>query len=119
MHEFGLNYISPLNYSIFLPSSTNSGTKRLFVHLFPHTFETTKKVEKKMVAQLSQLSQPFQIEGGHVSLPPCKGCRVSRPPKGKKHEYSDGHGRRLTPTKTKTKTKTIIKDNKGQQKTTL
>lgn len=34
MHEFGLNYISPLNYSIFLPSSSNSGTKRLFGHTF-------------------------------------------------------------------------------------
>ena len=34
MHEFGLNYISPLNYSIFLPSSFNSGTKRLFGHTF-------------------------------------------------------------------------------------
>ena len=36
----------------------------IFVHLFPHTFETTKKSGEKNVAQLSQysqLSQPFQF----------------------------------------------------------
>ncbi|MBR1427481.1 MAG: hypothetical protein IJ582_00410, partial [Prevotella sp.] len=32
--SFDLNYISPLNYSIFSPSGSNSGTKRLFRHTF-------------------------------------------------------------------------------------
>ena len=35
---------------------------------------------RKNVAQLSQLSQPFQFYGCHVSSSPCKGCRDLRDP---------------------------------------